>query len=181
METQMTSTHERLNRTDAEYARGTRREQVVLRKLKALGWDIEPSTREQNILHDVDAVRRCNDMTLNISIKSMSYKTYQKSKSILFEIDVLLKDTMTWVPSWFQTGKADCYVVDIEQFGLLFISKPGLVEYVNTHGWNRTTQNSPDVVRKQYVSGHPHLDAYSGLLRISDMLRADFAAWLELY
>lgn len=175
--------HEQLKRNDAEYRRGNKREQVVIDKLRKLGWQVEPSSAHDNIVNDIDAVRTWDDKPgkLPISIKSLRKRTYDVSGSIMFELEVLIHKTQKWQKSWFHNGKATAYVIDIEQVGLLYISKAGLNDYVNEFGWENNIRNSRATVARQIKSGHPHEDAKGGLLQVATMLDEGFAHWLICY
>ena len=173
------TTQRQLIKNNNDYARGIRREAVVIAALRERGWEVREATRQENMKEDIDAIRTMRlpqgVVELPISIKSVSPHTFRKSGSILFEIEVLDRYSMRWYPSWFLSGKARAYIVDVGEEHLYYISKPKLEQYVKAHGWQRTTQNTPDTVTKQYVSGHSHLDAYSGLLKLSTMVKEGIA------
>jgi len=178
--------HDRLIQVNSTYARGIRREAATIQTLRGLGWQVTESSREENTRQDIDAWRvlTLTDgrvAKLPISIKSLTARTFAKSGSLLFELDVLDSRTNTWNPSWFHNGKAKAYVVDVEGTGLYYISKAKLLEYIEKRGFDRTVQNTPDVVLSQFESRHSHIDAYSGIIRLSKLVSAGAAKQILLY
>lgn len=174
-------------RDSKSYARGINRERVVIDKLARLGWAITPASEHDNVSNDIDAQRTLTGLpggavaTLDISIKSLTRKTYLKSGSLLFELEVWDKVRGGWQTSWYHNGTAQAYVFDIEGVGLYYISKAKLEDYVTAHGWHRTVQNSESTIISQEQMGHRHLDSYSGLVSLRLLLKRGVAKVIEAY
>lgn len=178
--------HERLIKENDTYRRGMRREAVVLDTLAGMGWEVWESSREDNVRNDIDGWRSVSmpdgrHACLPLSVKSMTARTFAQSGSLLFELYVLDRHSMNWFPSWFHTGKAAAYVVDIEGDGLYYVSKAKLQAYVSENGFDRTVQNTPEVVTSQYVSRHSHLDSQSGIIQLAKLLRHGVARLIVKY
>jgi hypothetical protein len=164
-----------------DYRDGLAGERDVKRRLeKELGWTIKASSREEDIVYDIDAWVRTeySHTLLPISIKVMKESTWYRSKSVAFELEVQLVDG-TWKPSWYHNGKAAAYVVATPE-GVYYISKAKLADYINRLGWPQVTQNRADTVQKQRDMGHPHIDAKLGLVQMTVLLNAGVATRLPL-
>lgn len=149
-------------RFDAQWEYGHKREAQVIRYLQdTFHTVIRPSSRDENILEDID----CWMGNTSISIKSQDIAL--RTKNFGFELEMHNKERDEWVPSWYFTGKAQYYVIIVGET-CYQLCKQRLQDYVNEHGWDSVKQLSPRVAASQAHRAH---DQYTnGLLSIKTAL-----------
>lgn len=119
-----------------QYKDGVFYEEQVKTWLRDIGHDVSDSTKEENIVDDID----CWVDGEGVSIKSHLPKYF--NMSFQFELEGCRNNR--WVKSWYYTGKAKYYVMwkrHNEYKGELYrLNKEDVVNYVEDKGWSRIVE-----------------------------------------
>lgn len=135
------------------YIDGKAQEKVVVQLLESVGFEnVLNGTREQDIYHDIDLVGRYGGEVVTISVKANTPKYF--SADFVFELGVTYANhPEKFVPSWFNTGKADYYAVYKRHHSgggeLYLINKAELLDFVAINGWKKRTTQKPFIATAQ--------------------------------
>ncbi len=136
---------------------GSADEKRVIAFLDNLGWNIKPSSKEDNITKDID----CWVDGIGYSIKA-EHKGLQWG-NIYFELANQLTSTGQWEDTgWFNTGEADYYLI-LQGQELRMYSKQAIKAYVDANGWVKTRTLSWQAKATQGGS-YRTMDTKSGFL-----------------
>ena len=143
------------------YAQGLKDEEMVIAWLKSKGYKVEPSTKEENILQDID----CYIDGVPTSIKAQHAGV--KYGNIYMELKAQLTSGKQWVSSWFENGKAEQYLI-LQGKTLRLYKKADLAKHVAEIGWSHTRTLSAQVKATQGGT-YRFSNALLGFLKPSDV------------
>lgn len=102
----MLNANRNVNGFSAAYQAGLKDEAKVIDGLKADGYDVQPSTRDENRLEDIDCWIDGKSFSIKAEHKGLDYG------NIYFELENQITATGEWVKDgWYYTGKAEFYLI----------------------------------------------------------------------
>lgn len=156
-------------------ANGLAAEQYVINELKSRMNDVQPSSRHENVVLDIDVY---------VNGKPCSIKSHKHDPkypaAIFLEKQVQFADG-SWHDSWFINGKAEYYYTlihqgSLESAKLYHIAKKALLEWLTDHPDEyRTKTLSPRVRASQEAGGHKHVNALNCVVPIQKLIDARVA------
>lgn len=121
------------------YMKGISTEVRIKRKLRQMNpWTYRDSTAQQDKELDID----CWLGKVPVSIKSQPI--CQQTGNFAFELEMFDSVIGRWIPSWYQKGKAELYLLH-DGVKLYQLIKATLQEWVTTHGWDSIRENTQTV------------------------------------
>ena len=166
----------------AVYAKGLNDERIVKSFLTALGKDVQPSTKDEDMFGDIDCWVEGRSVSIKAQHSGASYNNicfelaqhlteYQDcpiSKTIISRKDLTVKDTErlvasgSWCKSWWDNGRAEYYYI-YQADQLHVYKKSEIQDYIAKHGWLRIRPLS--WARKSYQGGtYRYCNALCGYL-----------------
>lgn len=139
------------------YQKGLADEKRVIDFLKSKGFDVKPSTKEENRYQDID----CWIGDIPVSIKSEHKGLYWNN--IYFELENQLTVTGEWVKDgWYYTGQATKYLI-FQGTEIRLYDKETIKQFVEDNGWLKTRTLSWSV-KAQQGGTYRTMDTKSGFL-----------------
>lgn len=124
----------------AEYEEGQANELIVREWLEELGYETRDVSKEDDYKRDIDCLarRKGTEKWVRVSIKCNLPRYIDRA--FVFELETYSKVHDNWRASWYNTGKADVYVVwkrDGKGGGELYcLKKADVQKYVELNGWD---------------------------------------------
>lgn len=112
-----------------DYAKGYSEERRIKYYLIGLGDNVEESSTEDDIYHDIDIWWNGEPCSIKAQHSGVKYG------NIYFELKQLEKDSGNWVDSWYYYSKAVYYMI-LQGNTLRVYLKSDVVEYVDTYGFS---------------------------------------------
>lgn len=159
-----------------QYQRGLADEKKAIAFLKAEGYDVQVSSREQNILQDIDCIidgkatsikaehtgLRYNNIYMELANLLQDYNSIIPLMSnITLEVVELALSTPEWEPGWFYTGTATQYLI-LQGNSLRLYQKTDIINHVQSQDFLRIRPLTK--ARKAYLTKYRYKDTLSGFL-----------------
>jgi hypothetical protein len=153
-----------------EWNEGLSQESRVFRWLESRSLTVQPSTKEQNVYHDIDAWVN-NKAT---SIKSPRVESVTRYRRIPLELQTQYSDG-SWLDSWFRYGKSEVYVFLIGSS--LYTAWAAVLKrfYERNKRCNMVVRHrtlSRETKQKQQELAHKHVDALTANVSLDLLLQS---------
>ena len=113
------------------YRNGLAEEKRVIEFLKTKFADVQPSTKQQNMIEDID----CFVDGVSVSVKAEHDGL--RYGNVYFELENQITATQQWeLDGWYYTGKAEKYVI-IQGQEIRLYDKKAIKDHVEANGWLR--------------------------------------------
>ncbi len=157
--------------TSPAYTKGIETERRLIEYLVENGYNINGSTREENVVYDID----CFHGQVPVSIKTQH--TCLKTGNVAFELEVTTVNGNK-EPGWFKSGKAVKYWIIIGR-QLYQAGKQDVIDYVMKNGWRRKASLTAAKKASQLAIKHRHVDSLVGLLSLDELLKSKTITWVS--
>lgn len=173
---------------------GLKAEDNVREYLRSIGHLTVDSTRYENMVLDIDCRHAVTHHAISIKMQNkavhtgrLCFETKRFNMQQVFadcglrsypvddplygivERNILQPEyTKYWEPSWYEQGKADWYVIGVDE-ALYKLKVPTLHDYVAQVGWQDYKTTVSPTIRLQHY-GRKYTDYQVGLLQITELL-----------
>ncbi|TFI51015.1 hypothetical protein BLD44_028480 [Mastigocladus laminosus UU774] len=153
------------------YRKGLTDEQRILDWLTNCGdfQQVEKSSKEDDVINDIDAYVWKNGKRFTVSIKSQQRAV--STGNLCFELQVLDRDSLLWEPSWYHKDKA-LYVVLVGT-SIYYLRPSKLHGFINSNGWSKVVTLNSTTKQSQRNMNHKHINAKLGIVSMQTLIDAN--------